>query len=227
MIKNLLETLEEFHICPHDISLYEMAFTHPSYSNEHLGCPSYDRLEFLGDSLLDMIVGDLVYHHYPESNSGTLSKARSALVDGKTLSRLSESVYGFADLVRYSNGEAKNVNHHAHVNEDVFEAFVGAVYLDQGYETVRQIVASIFDPLLAMALEVSQVRDTKGRLQAYMNGTNIDYVVVSSSNLNTDDVNYVVEARIGDDVLGVGQGHNKKEAEINAARDALSKKVGD
>jgi hypothetical protein len=227
MIEHLLELLEEFHIKPKDISLYEMAFTHPSYSNEHPGCPSYDRLEFLGDSLLDMIVGDMVYQHYPKSNSGKLSMARSALVDGKTLSRLSESVYGFADLVRYSVGEAKNIHHHSHVNEDVFEAFIAAVYLDQGYEKVRDIVVSIFDPLLEMALEVSQVRDTKGRLQAYMNGTNIEYVVISPKNINTDDVSYVVEARIGEDVLGVGEGHNKKEAEINAARDALSKKVGD
>lgn len=226
-MKGLIETLNEFHIVPQDISLYEMAFTHPSFTNEHNNCPSYDRLEFLGDSLLDMIVGDMVYHHFPQSNSGTLSKARSALVDGKTLSRLSESIFGFADLVRYSKGEARNINHHTHVNEDVFESFIGAVYLDQGYDFVRKLVTEIFESLLPMALEVSQVRDTKSRLQEYMNGMNIEYVVVSSKNINTDDVLYVVEARIGGDVLGIGQGHNKKEAEIAAARDALSKKVGD
>ncbi len=227
MIEGLDEVLKDFHIVPNDISLYEMAFTHASYTNEHRDCPSYDRLEFLGDSILDMVVGDLVFHHYPESNSGTLSRSRSALVEGKTLARLSESVFGFASLVRYSEGEKNNVTNHKHINEDVFESFVGAVYLDQGYEKTREIVVNIFTPLLNVALDLSKKRDSKGRLQELMNGVVINYVVVSQTNINREDCHFVVEARLGNDILGRGEGHNIKEAEINAAQNALSKKVGE
>ncbi len=227
MIEGLDAVLKDFHITPNDISLYEMAFTHASYTNEHRDCPSYDRLEFLGDSILDMVVGDLVFHHYPESNSGTLSRSRSALVEGKTLARLSESVFGFASLVRYSEGEKNNVTNHKHINEDVFESFIGAVYLDQGYEKTREIVVNIFTPLLNVALDLSKKRDSKGRLQELMNGVVINYVVVSQTNINKEDCHFVVEARLGNDILGCGEGHNIKEAEINAAQNALSKKVGE
>ncbi len=227
MIPGLEETLRDFHIVPKDISLYEMAFTHASYTNEHRDCPSYDRLEFLGDSILDMVVGDLVFHHYPYSNSGTLSKARSAMVEGKTLTRLSESVFNFAALVRYSEGEKKNTANHSHINEDVFESFIAACYLDQGYDFVRKMVLDIFSPLLPLALDLSKKRDSKGRLQELMNGVVINYVVISQNNINKEDCHFVVEARIGNDVLGKGEGHNIKEAETNAAKDALSKKVGE
>ena len=226
MIEGLDAVLADFHIVPHDISIYEMAFTHASYTNEHRDCPCYDRLEFLGDSILDMIVGDMVFHHYPNSNSGTLSRTRSALVEGKTLTRLSESVFGFSSLVRYSEGEKNNVANHKHINEDVFESFIGAVYLDQGYEAARKIVVDVFTPLLDVALNLSKKRDSKGRLQELMNGVVINYVVVSQTNINREDCHFVVEARLGKDILGRGEGHNIKAAEINAASDALSKKVG-
>lgn len=226
MIKGLAELLSDFNIVPNDISLYEMAFTHASYSNEHRDSPSYDRLEFLGDSILDMVVGDMVYRHYMNCDSGTLSKARAALVSGTTLARLSESLYGFAAMVRYSEGEKKNVKNHTHINEDVFEAFVAALYLDQGYDTCKKWVLDAFTPLLDMALKVSEERDSKGRLQELMNGVTIKYIVVSETNPNKEDSHFVVQAMFGNDVLGIGEGHNTKEAEMAAARDALSKKVG-
>ena len=102
----------------------------------------------------------------------------------------------------------------------------GAVYLDQGYEAARKIVIDVFTPLLDVALNLSKKRDSKGRLQELMNGVVINYVVVSQTNINREDCHFVVEARLGKDILGRGEGHNIKEAEINAASDALSKKVG-
>ena len=226
MIEGLDAILSDFHIQTQHPELYEMAFTHRSYTNEHPECPCYDRLEFLGDSILDMVVGRLVFDHFPKDNSGVLSKARAALVDGKTLMRLSESVYGFASLVRYSQGERNNTAHHGHINEDVFEAFLGAVYLDQGFIFVEKIIIDICTPLLPIALEVSAQRDSKGKLQEYLHGCPVQYVVVSSSGVGTDDVSFTVEARLGKNVLGVGTGHNTKEAEVNSAKDALRKKVG-
>lgn len=214
-----------FNLEPHDVSLYEQAFTHASYHNEHPAEMDYDRLEYLGDSILDMTVADLLFHEYPECNSGVLSKMRSVLVSGTSLTRFSEDVYGFSSLVRYSKGEKDNTRFHKHIDEDVFESFIGAVYLDQGYLKVREVIDQIFSPYLKEAYVKINEMDSKGRLQELVKD-NIEYVKISESNVNTDDVSYVVEARYAGQVLGVGKGHNIKEAQNRAALDALSKKVG-
>lgn len=225
MIKGLQEVLDQFAIKPKDISLYEKAFTHASYTNEHASCESYDRLEFLGDSILDMVVAQMVFERYPDENSGMLSKMRACLVEGKTLTEFSENRFGFDKLVRYSVGEMNNVRFHKHIDEDIFEAFVGACYLDQGFDFVKKMLDQIYEPLLDGLKEKALYMDGKTRLQELLNA-NINYVQVRATNLNTENVCYVVEARLGEIVLGVGQGHNLKEAQVNAANDALSKKVG-
>ncbi len=224
-MQGLEAILKSFHIETEDVSLYEMAFTHASYTNEHKECQDYDRLEFLGDSLLDMIVGDMVYEYYPDSNSGVLSKTRAVLVEGKTLSSLSEQL-GFASLVRYSKGEQNNSKFHKHINEDVFEAFLGALYLDQGYSKVREVIITLFAPLLPGSMERATQRDSKSTLQEILKGQVIDYVVVKQENLNSENVCFTVEARLQGVVLGIGKGHNTKEAEIAAAKSAIDKKVG-
>lgn len=217
--------LAKFGIVPNDYALYDAAFTHASYHNEHPECPDYDRLEFLGDSILDMVIADLLFYFYPQCNSGDLSKMRATLVEGKTLTDFSENRFGLASLVRYSVGEKNNTKFHHHINEDIFEAFIAATYLDQGYVFTRKLLVNIYSPLLPLAYEKAQKADSKSRLQEALH-SNIDYVKVSESNLNSDDVSYVVEARVSGTVLGTGKGHNLKEAEVNAAWDALSRKVG-
>ena len=118
MIEGLDALLGRFGIVPKDISLYEMAFTHASYTNEHPNSPSYDRLEFLGDAVLDLVIASYAYKNYPTLNSGQLSKVRALLVEGKTLTDFSENRFGFASLVRYSVGEKGNTRFHKHINED-------------------------------------------------------------------------------------------------------------
>ena len=226
MIEGLEKVLNRFSIVPKNIALYEQAFTHASYTNEHTDSPSYDRLEFLGDSILDMVVGDMVYQKDPKANSGLLSKRRAALVEGKTLTYFSEELFGFSSLVRYSEGEKNNTRFHKHIDEDVFESFIAAVYLDQGYDFVRKLLIDIYTPLLDEAAQLSKDRDFKSQLQELLKGANITYVVTKEENLLSSDVCFTVEARLGDVVLGVGKGHNTKEAETAAAKDALSKKVG-
>lgn len=226
MNQKLNNLLNRFNIVPNNIEVYYEAFTHASYHNEHPESNDYDRLEYLGDSILDMLIADFLYHAYPECDSGQLSKMRSFLVSGTTLTKLSEEVFGLSELVRYSKGEQDNVRFHKHIDEDVFESFIAAIYIDQGYDVARKIVWKIFTPFLKEANEAIEKIDAKGRLQTLVKDT-IDYVKISESNLNTDDVCYVVEARYGGAVLGVGKGHNLKEAQTNAALDALSKKVGD
>lgn len=225
MIEGLQEILARFGIQTKDIALYEMAFTHASYSNEHKECPSYDRLEFLGDAVLDMVISSTLYRRFPQCNSGQLSKMCALLVEGKTLTSFSEKRFGFANLVRYSVGEKGNTRFHKHINEDIFEAFVGAVYLDQGFPFVERLLLDIYDPILPDLLKDLKDSDPKTRLQEILS-SNIDYVCVEQTGLNSPDVCYVVEARVQGTVLGIGRGHNTKEAEMMAARDALAKRVG-
>ncbi len=226
MIDGLSSVLKQFSIEPHDISLYETAFTHASYTNEHPECPSYDRLEFLGDAILDMVIAEELYRRYPEMDSGAMSKARSVLIEGKTLTQFSEERFGFAPLVRYSVGERGNTRFHRHIDEDIFEAFVGACYLDQGFAFVRRLLIDVYAPLLPDLLRRMEESDPKTRLQELLQ-SNIEYILVEQSNLNSPDVSYRVNAQIQGTVLGTGVGHNTKEAEMNAARDALSKRVGE
>ena len=226
MLKGLDVVLKTFAIVPHNISLYEEAFTHASYTNEHPQEKDYDRLEFLGDSILDMVIADMLYAFYPDANSGVLTKMRAVLVEGKTLTDFSENRFGFSSLVRYSVGEKANGKFHTHIDEDVFEAFIGACYLDQGYLATRKILSDIYTPLLSKAKAYAEKADSKSLLQEYLGGVTIDYVTVSILNQNTDNVRFIVEARLGTAVLGRGEGHNSKEAETNAAFDALQKKVG-
>ena len=224
--EEIVKILEQFHVIPQKIEIYQEALTHASYTNEHKNSPCYDRLEFLGDSILDMIIADFLFEAYPQANSGQLSKMRSALVKGEMLTYFSEQSFHLAEHVRYSVGEKDNVRFHKHIDEDVFEALLGAIYLDQGYEKCRQILFEIYQPLLKTAVDYAKHLDSKGALQELL-GTNINYVVVSQKNLNSADVKFQVHAKVGDQILGIGEGRTIKEAEINAANDALRKKVGD
>jgi len=228
MIPGLEEKLASLGIHPKDLSLYESAFTHASYTNEHPDCPSYDRLEYLGDSLLDMIVADFLYQAYPKANSGLLSKMRSRLVEGTTLTAFTETKLATSSFIRYSVGERGNEKNHRKIHEDVFESFIAAVYLDQGYATVRQFLEKIYAPYIPQALSLIQElnADPKTQLQESLGGQSPDYVVVQTKNLNTEDVEFTVEARYHQVVIGLGRGHNHVEAERNAAMDALNKSVG-
>lgn len=209
-----------------NIDIYRQAFTHASYQNEHRECQSYDRLEFLGDSILDMVIADMAYKKYPEFNSGNLSKVRSILVGGKRLTQLSEEIYHLDEYVMYSKGEENNTRFHHHINEDVFESFIAAIYLDQGFLKVVEVIHKIFENDLNSAEKELTFYDPKTTLQEKVS-SNIDYVVTKRENLNSNDVSYTVEARLQGVALGEGIGHNIQEAEIEAAKDALLKKVGE
>ncbi len=223
----ILELLSEFDIKPNDLKIYDQAFTHASYTNEHPDSPSYDRLEYLGDSILDMVIADLLYKKYPNDKSGLLSKKRSVLVEGKMLTFFSEEKYHLAPLVRYSEGEKNNVKFHKHIHEDIFEAWIAAIYVDQGYETVRRVIEKIYAPYIENVDELLEDSDAKSKLQEMLGGISIEYAVISQKDLYSENVSFTVEARAGGMPLGIGTGHNTKEAEINAAKDALSKRVGD
>ena len=224
-MEKIKKLLLELNINTTNFSLYETALTHASYVNEN-GGQHYDRLEFLGDSLFDMIVADFVFKEYPEANSGLLSKTRSYLVRGEMQAYFAKK-FGIDKLIRYSVGEQKNIKHHSKIEEDVFEAFLGAMYLDQGLDFVKDFLYKLYKPLLSDAINQAQdmKTDPKSTLQEKLGSSKVKYVIVKQRNNQIEDDEFIVEARSEGILLGVGSGHNHNEAEKNAALDALNKGV--
>lgn len=225
---NYRDIIEYFNIEVHDPSLFIDAFTHSSYSNEKR-CNDYEKIEFIGDGVLDLIVADLVYHHYPKLKQGELTKMRSCLVCSQSLAKYATN-YKFNLAIRLGQGERQSGGPNRKILEDVFEAFIGAVYLDQGFEFCYQLVKKIFINDI-INFDFDMLTDFKSRLQEYLQAQkrgNIIYKVIAEEGLPNDRT-FTVEVLLKEDNdeirLGVGQGKSKKEAEENAAKEALKKKA--
>lgn len=202
-------------------SLYEEAFTHASFINNNIDCRDYDRLEFLGDGVLDLVVGDLVFKAHKKYKSGQLTKLRSRIVEGKNLMDIAIKL-GFAPYVRFDKGEKNNAQYHGHVFEDVFEAFVGALYIDLGFDYVYRFVERTMSNYVTEA-ESAGVRDWVSELYDAIQKefkTLVEFEIVRESGTNTDKV-FEAVAKVNGVVLGTGTGHNKKQAKTEAAKEAL------
>lgn len=212
-----------------DLSLYEKAFTHASYFHENSESPGdYDRLEFIGDGVLDLVVAHLIYKAFPEKASGPLSKMRSSLVRGPALSKYATE-FGFGDFIKISKGELRNSDNkiQQRILEDVFEAFIGAYYLDHGYEKVYQLIEKIFHDDI-INYDESNLFDYKSKLQEVvqsdLKGQQVIYEVLIEEG-SPQDKHFEIAAKIDGVVLGIGSGSSKKRAEQEAARNALEKRV--
>ena len=222
--------LEELGIKATDDSLYETAFTHASYRNENQRTclTDYDRLEFIGDAVLDLVIGDFIYHRFPEMNSGELSRCRSSLVMGATESKFSEKLE-FGKYIRVSKGETMSGPIKPKILEDVFESFIGAYYLDNrsDFEKVRKFVCSFFADALENYKAYEEF-DYKSKLQDLIQGEikgDIVYVTTAERG-NANEKEFDVQVTCNGIVLGTGTGSSKKRAEQQAAKNAMEKKVG-
>ncbi len=191
-----------------DKSLLEAAFTHASYVNEHKAVDN-ERIEFLGDCVLNFIVGEKLYFSEPYAGEGALSSRRSALVSRAPLSRIVDEL-GFIEYLRVGVGVDKSAFSDK-ARSDLFEAVIGAVYADGGLEACRGVLDNIFFG------HVMPERDYKTELQEYAvkAGVSIAYTVTANG-AGFDSV-----VAVGDRVFS-GTGKNKHAAEINAARLAVS-----
>lgn len=211
-----------------DFSLYEQAFTHSSYRNEHKDeCLDYERLEFIGDAVLDLLVGKFIFQKFPNMNSGELSKCRASLVRGKTLASFSKEL-GLDQFIRVSHGQEKTGEIPDKILEDVFEAFIGAFYLDndKNFIKVEEFVKSFFIEPIENYLSYEEF-DYKSRFQEFVqkDGTvKIEYVVLKESG-SPQDKHFVIEVRVNGVALGKGVGSSKKKAEQMAAKEALERRV--
>jgi ribonuclease-3 len=212
-------------------SLLTQALTHRSYINEHgiTDTGDNERLEFLGDAVLDFLVGDMLYQRYPDLPEGDLTRLRAALVRTESLASLAQQM-GLGDALRMGKGEETTGGRERQTNLcAVFESLVGAIYLDQGLPAVQKFVTPQLNPLLEQIITAALDRDARSTLQewsqAELNLTPI-YRTVSASGPDHQK-EFLVEVLIGDVVAGQGIGRSKQAGAQAAARSALENMKSD
>lgn len=199
------------------------ALTHSSYANEmHDGTKFNERLEFLGDSVLSIVVSDYIYKNCPEFPEGKLTKLRASLVCEKSLYGYAKQV-GLGDFIRLSKGERNSGGgDRPSILSDAFEALIAAMYLDGGMETARTFILRFVVPDIKSARPV-KFKDHKTLLQEIVQKNpeeRITYKLVKEIGPDHDK-HFVVEVHLNSNVIGKGGGRSKKEAEQEAARVAL------
>jgi ribonuclease-3 len=211
----------------HNHALLEEALTHPSYSQQqHHRVPHNQRLEFLGDAVLSLILAERLFHDLPDEREGELARARSALGKGELLAALSRKL-GLPACLRLARGDAAAGGREwASSQEDAFEALIGAVFLDSDYATARNAVLRWFGNLDELRAELLSGDNPKGRLQEWLAqhraGHALQYRLTQTTGPDHAKV-FQIELTVQNEVLGTGEGRSKKEAEEAAARAALVK----
>ena len=205
--------------------LLQTALTHRSFVNERAGELVLDneRLEFLGDAVLDFLTGDLLFQRFPDMPEGRLTRLRAALVRTAALAELAEQCQ-LGQHIRMGKGEeASGGRKRVSTLCAVFEAVVGALYLDQGMEAVRKFVEPLFLPMLERVLAESLDQDARSILQEWSQATHNEtpvYRTVEESGPEHER-EFMVEVLIGEQVVGCGVGRSKRSAAQAAARAAL------
>lgn len=216
--------MEDYGIQFKNLSLLETAFTHTSYANEHrlLKISHNERLEFLGDAVLQLIISRYLFEKYPDKPEGDMSKLRSSFVREESLAGFSRAC-GFSPYLLLGKGEEKSGGRDRDtILGDAFEAFLGALLLDQGIDSVQVFLEQVMIPHLEQGT-FARVEDYKTRLQELLqvNGEiDIDYQVVGESG-PAHAKTFEVEVKVKGRTLGRGQGRSKKLAEQQAARHAV------
>ena len=218
--------LKKLHITFKDISLYEQALTHPSYNGDaNTKHQDYEKLEFMGDAVLGYVTADLVYKNRPEMSEGNLTKLRSVLVSTKPLANYARKI-NLPDYIRIGHSiTVDQVKNSDKILENVFEALVGAIYLDAGLKYAYRLISSLLMEDI-LNYDVDNLTDYKSKLQEEIQAEHRDavqYVTVETSG-PAHDRTFKVQVLYNGIVLGVGEGKSKKKAEEMAAKSALSKR---
>lgn len=209
-----------------DITLLVTALTHRSYVNEHrsAGVEHNERLEYLGDAVLELVSSDFLYRRYNESE-GIMTSLRSALVRTESIGAAGYEL-GYEPLVRLSKGE-KQGSERAHevIIADCFEAVIGAIYLDQGYDTAREFIAKHILSKIDTIIEEGTWRDPKSYVQEL--SQKVDGVTPTYRTLREDgpdhDKHFVVGMYINGELFASGEGHSKQDAQTVAAKEGVRK----
>ncbi|HEX8497698.1 MAG TPA: ribonuclease III [Actinomycetales bacterium] len=204
-----------------DASLLRLALTHRSYAYEHGGLPTNERLEFLGDSVLGLVVTDTLYRTHPDLPEGQLAKLRAAVVNMRALAMVGRAM-GLGDYVYLGRGEfTTGGRDKASILADTVEALIGAVYVDQGMAVATDLVHRLIDPLLRDSVTLGAGLDWKTSLQELTASTGTGVPEYRIDEQGPDHAkSFTATACVGDEPLGIGHGRSKKEAEQEAAASA-------
>jgi ribonuclease-3 len=207
-----------------DEALLVRALTHRSYAYEHGGLPNNERLEFLGDSVLGLVVTDTLYRTHPDLPEGQLAKLRASVVNMRALADVARRLgpNGLGAYVRLGRGEeVTGGRDKASILADTLEALLGAVYVEHGLDQAGEVVHKLFDPVLADAAQRGAGLDWKTSLQELTAALSLgvpEYVVSEAGPDHAK--SFTAVARVGGESFGSGAGRSKKEAEQKAAEAA-------
>ncbi len=206
-----------------DLPLLERAMIHRSYAYEHGGLPTNERLEFLGDSVLGLVVTDALFHRHPDLSEGQLAKLRAAVVNMRALAQVGRKLE-LGRYVRLGRGEeATGGRDKSSILADTVEALIGAVYLDSGLTAASELVHRLVDDLIVASATLGAGLDWKTSLQELTSQAMLGVPEYHVSETGPDHAKvFTAAAVIGGVVYGVGQGRSKKEAEAQAAQAAWS-----
>lgn len=211
-----------------DLGLLTQAFVHRSYINENKqsGLSHNERLEFLGDAVLELVITDFLYREYPQKPEGELTAYRSALVNATTCSDIASKL-GMNDYLLLSKGESKDMGRaRQYILANTLEALIGAIYLDQGYDTARGFIEKNFNPLIHSIISEGTWIDAKSlfqeKAQEFLSITP-SYKTIKETGPDHEK-KFTVGVYVGKDLAGTGEGDSKQDAEQAAAREALKTK---
>jgi len=202
------------------------AFVHRSYLNENpdFYLPHNERLEFLGDAVLELIVTQYLYKKYPKKSEGELTNWRAALVNAKQLSEIAKDL-DFNDFLLLSRGEAKELGKaRMYILANTFEAFIGGLYLDQGYESCKKFIEKHLIKELPHIIEAGLFKNAKSRFQEEAQervGITPIYKVLEEWGPDHAK-HFIIGVFLGENLVAKGEGSSKQEAEEEAAKEALA-----
>ena len=208
--------------------LLELALTHRSFAYESGGLPTNERLEFLGDSVLGVVVTEALYHRHPELPEGNLAKLRSAVVSARALAVQARRL-GLGEFIRLGRGEETTGGRDkSSLLSDTFEAILGAVYIDLGIEVSRELILRLLDNQLTEAAELGAALDWKTSLQELTAELGKGVPIYAITESGPDHAKqFVAQVVIAQHKYGHGTGSNKKEAEQQAAASAYTELVAE
>jgi ribonuclease-3 len=211
--------------------ILKQAFVHRSYINENpqLGLEHNERLEFLGDAVLELVITEYLYKKYPDKPEGELTNWRAALVNAKMLTLVSQEL-GFNDFLLLSKGEAKELGKaRQYILANTFEAFIGALYLDSGYDSAEKFINSYLLLKLSEIIQKKLYKDAKSHFQEEAQekvGITPVYEVIKEWGPDHKK-KFTVGVYLNGSKIGEGEGYSKQEAEEEAAKEALRVKKWD
>jgi ribonuclease III len=218
------EELERVLLVRLDVAILERALTHRSYAYENGGLPTNERLEFLGDSVLGLVVTDTLYRNHPDLPEGQLAKLRAAVVNMRALADVARSL-GLGRFLRLGRGEeGTGGRDKSSILADTLEALIGAVYVNRGLDEAFRVVHLLFDPLITRSASLGAGLDWKTSLQELTASESLgvpEYHVEESGPDHAKSFTAVV--RVGGEAYGSGSGRSKKEAEQQAAEAAWNR----